>query len=364
MTTNILPNHDGSVYERVNANQLEFPLDYAPPSVRRHGLMEAHPRPLVSLGKRPGHPFVSFRTSPAEAWKYPELQYAHAGSSIAALVLDADRPDALARALCDLPPPNWIVWRPANDHSHVVWTLRNPVHRHPAARADPLKYLAAIAEYFAYATGADPSYNGILAHNPMPAGKSGYSTTWGCSAPYFLDQLAKVIPFNWRPPVIGASAIGRNADLYLSGMKWAGRKANAKTEALAALIIANQSFPHPLPVSEVAGIARSIESYRKSWSERGWHRPSWIARQAARGRKGLGKARKASASTKGSNNVTRPWEAEGISRRTWYRNRRKALQARQAAHRAFESIQTNHAFVKRSEPKYNPCKLDHAFKAR
>ena len=354
-------------------NQLELPLDFAPEAVRRHGLMAAHPRPLVSHGKRPGQAFVSFRTSPAKAWGYPEIEYGNAGSAVAALVLDCDRPAALARGLPALPPPNWTVWRLANDHAHVVWTLANPVHRHHAAREHPLKYLASIAEYFAHSTGADIGYNGVLAHNPAPRYKSEYKTTWGPAAPYTLDYLASVIPFNWTPPVVRLTAIGRNVALFETGVQWAGREANASTEVLPALIVANQTFPHPLPISEVAQIARSIERYRKSWSSRGWHRPSWIARQAARGRKGLGKARKASASTEGSNNAMRPWEAEGVSRRTWYRNRGKARQATRAATGTVESIQTNHAFTQRGKAiraqKYNPCNLkylfnDHAFNPR
>ena len=316
--------------------QLKLPLDFAPDAVRRHGLMAAHPHPLVSHGKCLGRAFVSFRTSPAKAWRFPEIEYGNAGSAVAALVLDCDQPAALARGLPSLPPPNWTVWRPANDHAHVVWTLANPVHRYPAAREHPLKYLASIAEYFAHSTGADIAYNGVLAHNPAPRYKSEYKTTWGPAAPYTLDHMASVIPFNWEPPVVRLTAIGRNVDLFETGMKWAGREANARTAILPALIVANQTFPHPLHISEVAGIAHSIERYRKSWSARGWHRPSWIARQAARGKKGLAKARKASASADGSNNKMRPWEAEGVSRRTWYRHRkRRARQPRKYGKRRF-----------------------------
>ena len=68
--------------------------------------------------------------------------------------------------LPDLPPPNWIVRRPANNHAHLTWTLAEPVHRYPAARIDPLRYLAWIAEYYADVVGADPGYAGVLAHNP------------------------------------------------------------------------------------------------------------------------------------------------------------------------------------------------------
>ena len=120
---------------------VQLHLDFAPDPVRAHGLRAAHPRPLVSMGKRAGRPFRSWRTSPEKAWKYPELEYGTAGSSIAALVLDCDKPRAMACGLFELPPPNWIVRRPANNHAHVAWTLAEPVHRYPAARGRPAAIL-------------------------------------------------------------------------------------------------------------------------------------------------------------------------------------------------------------------------------
>ena len=267
------------------AAQLALSLDFAPDPVRDHGLRAAHPRPLVSLGKRSGRPFVAFRTSPADAWRYPELEYGNAGSSIAALVLDCDDPRKMGLGLPDLPPPNWIVRRPANNHAHVVWTLAEPVHRYPAARIDPLRYLAWIVEYYAHAVAADPGYAGVLAHNPASIYRSPYKTTWGRETPYALDQLACVVPFGWEPPSVRQTGVGRNVDLFEAGMRWAGRMANVDLPVLTALMIVNQDFDYPLPLSEVQATARSIEKYRARWAARGWHCPRWIARQAARSAK-------------------------------------------------------------------------------
>ena len=306
------------------ATQLSLPLDFAPDPVRAHGLRDAHPRPLVSFGKRKGRPVTSFRTSPRKAWRYPELEYGNAGSSFAALVLDCDKPSAMARGLFELPPPNWTVWRMANRHAHVCWTLDRPVHRYPAARPEPLRFLAHVADYYAHAVGADPSYSGVLAHNPAPLFKSPYTTTWGREAPYTLDELATVIPFGWEPPKVRQTGVGRNVDLFEAGMRWAGKRANADLPVLPALLTVNQEFEHPLPMSEVQATARSVEKYRARWKARGWHCPRWLARQAARSAKQTGKARKASASHEGSNEALRPWEADRVSRRTWYRRRRAA----------------------------------------
>ena len=295
--------------------QLELPLAFAPAPVRAHGLRAAHPRPLVSPGKRLGQPFTSFRTSPQKAWRFPEVEYANAGSSIAAIVLDCDQPARIRRGLPDLPTPSWTVWRPTNDHAHVCWALAKPVHRYPAARIEPLRFLSRIAEYYAHAVGADPGYPGVLAHNPASIYRSPYKTTWGREDPYSLDQLASVIPFGWEPPTVRQTGVGRNVDLFEAGMKWAGRPANAGLPVLPALMVVNQDFAHPLPLSEVQATARSIENYRKRWAARGWHCPRWLSRQAARGR-ASGRARH-----EASNEQRKPWEAEGISRRTWYRRR-------------------------------------------
>ena len=109
--------------------QPELPLAVAPATVRGHGLRAAHPFPLVSPSERPGRPYTSVRTTPENAWHFPEVECGNAGSSFAVLVLDCDKPAKLRRGLPDLPDPNWIVCRPANDHAHVCWTLAKPVHR-------------------------------------------------------------------------------------------------------------------------------------------------------------------------------------------------------------------------------------------
>ena len=200
------------------------------------------------------------------------------------------------------------------DHAHVCWTLAYPVHRYPEARIGPLRYLAHIAEYYAHAVGADPSYAGVLAHNPAPTRETPYETVWGREEPYTLDQLANVISFGWKPPKIRQTGVGRNVDLFEAGMLWAGRNANAAFQVLPALMVVNQDFTPPLPPSEVEAAAKSIEKYRRGWAARGWHCPRWLAKQAARGRKG-GRPRLYELGRE-------PWTLEGVSRRTWERRRK------------------------------------------
>ena len=205
------------------------------------------------------------------------------------------------------------MFRPDTGHSHAVWTLAAPVHKYPKARRGPLDYFAAIAEFYALTLGADPGYNGVLVHNPV---STPYETRWGPELPYPLEQLARVIPFGWRAPDVRQTGVGRNCDLFRAGMVWAGRKANARLDVLAALLIVNQRFAHSLPLSEVRTTARSIEKYRERWTARGWHAPHWLAKLASeRVRGGIqsGIVRRA-----GSIEERQPWEAEDISRRTWF----------------------------------------------
>ena len=286
-------------------------LALAPEPVRER-LRDAHPRPLVGVRKRNGQ-FCSGRVSPERAWSYPYVEIENAGSNFAALVFDCDEPAALGN-LADLPPYSWIVRNESNGHAHVVWTLAAPIHRYPAARQAPLDYLRHVSEFLHDELDADPGYSHTLTANPA-APPEGRSTLWGSPRPYELHELAKIIPFNWKAPRVSQSGVGRNCDLYRDLMDWAGRRENASTAAHVAAHARNQEFDNPLPLSEVAAIARSVEQYRARWAARGWHDPRWIERQRARGRKG-GRPRKY---VKGEE----PWTLECISRATWYRRQRQ-----------------------------------------
>ena len=300
------------------ARQLELPLIFAPSIVQRHGLRAAHPRPLASHGKSPGAPFTSFRTTPKKAWAFAELEYANTGRSTAALVLDCDHPHKMGYGLLSLPVPSWTVTRKSNGHAHCAWTLETPVHKYSTARLEPQRYLTTISEFYAETVAADRGFTGTLCHNPAPRFRQDeFTTTWGREEPFSLSELANVIPFNWEPPRVRRTGVGRNSDLFEAGLKWAGRQANAGTAVLTALHITNQGLDPRLDDPELAAMARSIERYRARWAAHGWHSPRWIAKQAARGIKS-GEARRL-----GSNEELKPWEAEGIDRATWYRRRAK-----------------------------------------
>ena len=235
------------------------------------------------------------------------------------------------------------------------------------ALAAPLKKYGRISEYYAAALGADAGYTGVLTHNPMEdAQLPGFETHWLRREPYTLDELAEFVPFGWRRPKVSRTAPGRNCDVFAQCMRWAGSPANLGSAVYAEAHRVNDGFDVPLDPPEVAGIARSVERYRRKWIQRGqfgpvgdrersnWGRQRGIRSGLARRKRTQerdqaivqavtgGQSTRRIAREHGLSHVavrkivareaplfaqpaplteTRPWEAEGMSKRSWYRKR-------------------------------------------
>ena len=284
----------------MRAADQQRPIDFAPAKVRAHGLRDAHARPLVGRRRGATRDLSTWRTSPQRAWNLPFIELRTA-NSYPAVLLDCDDPehlvDAISRHL--VPEPSWMVTSRGSGRSHVVFALACPVHRYPEARPHPLRLYQRVVDYYTAVAGADPGYVGVLTRNPMAAADPSTATTWGSRDPFSLQQLAEVIPSGWQAPRVALSGVGRNVDTFLSLMKWAGREENRGLAVLPVAEAINEHYAHEgrgrLPISEVRATAKSVEGYRRQWESRGWHRPSWIARQEARGRVGgfmSGKARR------------------------------------------------------------------------
>ena len=362
---------------KTSVKQRWLPIEEAPLIVRKHGLRDAHSRPLVSPGKRGGVFGVSFRVAPWAAWHFPSLEL-RAANSYTCLILDLDgwgsyeRAERAARRT-KVGALNWAVENKRTGGVHGVWTLAAPVHRAETALAAPLKRYARISEYYAAAVGADAGYTAVLTHNPMEdAQLPGFETHWLRREPYTLGELAEYIPFGWRRPKPSRTAAGRNCDVFCHCMRWAGSPANLGAPVLGEAHQVNDGFEFPLDPPEVAGIARSVERYRRRWIKRGQFGPVGDAERTSWGReRGVksGQARRkrtkerdqaiVQAVVSGQSThavarehgvdqstivrvvgrdaplfacpapltLTRPWEAEGVSRRTWER-RRDASDAR------------------------------------
>ena len=259
---------------KTRVRQLRLPIDDAPRKVRDHGLRDAHSRPLVSPGKRDGG-FVSFRVAPWAAWQYfPSLEL-RAENSYPALILDFDGRGSWDRVkeavrLSKVGALNWAVENRRTGGVHGVWTLAKPVHRAEMALAAPLKLFTRISEYYASQLGADAGYTGVLTHNPMEDVQlAGFVTHWLRRHPYGLGELAEFIPFRWRRPKPSRTAVGRNCDVFAHCMRWAGSPANLVSPVFDEAHRVNDGFDVPLDLPEVAGIARSVERYRRKWIRQG-----------------------------------------------------------------------------------------------
>jgi hypothetical protein len=221
----------------------------------------------------------------------------------------------------DAPPPSVAVQNPTNGHAHIVYEVAVPVKRDGDTPA--LRLAAAVEHGLALKLGADPSYRGTLVKTP---GHSAWRTTeW--AGLYDLTELADWLPDavndrRWRDrrcSVPTDYALGRNVALFHSLRQWAYRAVRdywypggerAWREAVAARAAELNRFAHPLDPKEVQHTAKSVAG----WVWRTFTPAEFRLIQAERGKKG-GRPRTTTAEGK-------PWELEGISRRTWYRRYR------------------------------------------
>lgn len=284
---------------RPAAAQGLLPLSFVPGPVREHGLSDAHPWPLVSMGKRPGRPFVSRRVAASEAWDWNEVEYSRTPTSHLAVVVDVDGFDAgqrveaavLARAV---QPPSWLCARRSSGGVHAVWTLSTPVHRYPTARRAPLDLYARVSEFYTAELRGDSGYSGVLVHNPVSVS---YDTEYRHGG-WSLDELRDTIPDGWKRPARQrlVSAAGRNVTLFRALCAFAGRRLHNGKGAHFYAIDAeadrlNREFIAPLDLHEVRDILKHVYRYRERWEAQG-HQQSFLDRQGARGRRSHGGGRR------------------------------------------------------------------------
>ena len=131
------------------------------------------------------------------------------------------------------------------------------------------------SEYLSVTLRADRGYNGVLTLNPAWPGPE-YETSYLRAWPWELRELGEIIPDGWRIPAVPATAIGRNVALF----KWAVKEAHRPA----------------------AGARYSLRQYdRERFRELQRARASKVNPDSERQR--------------------RPWEALGVSRRTYYRRK-------------------------------------------
>jgi hypothetical protein len=288
---------------------------------------------------------------------------------------DIDRDGAhYAHDDSNVPQPNVIMINPENGHAHSAYLLAAPVARHSASRIGPLRFYGAVERGIARRLGADRRYTGLITKNPL---HTDWRVEWRRDQPYTLSELADwlfdgdMAPDPCVETTLGA---GRNVAIFDELRAVAYREVlkfkrddpgvtgldafRARLEAVALGI--NLQFPEAINLSEVRAIAKSVakwtwsrftpEKFSQLQGHRGkvrTRRNRAIAQEIKEGsadptRRTISAASLATSLNKSvrtarrvwaeprhlyearSRARQRPWEADGVSRATWYRRRRLA----------------------------------------
>ena len=247
---------------------------------------------------------------------------------ITSLVFDIDRSDAyFAWSDANLPTPTWIAKNRQNNHAHVGYMLATPVCTTHRARQNVIEYLAKIEQAYSLALGADRGYTGLITKNPCHGAWENH--IFGVE-PYELNYLADFVELQeLKTDLKEVSGLGRNCMMFDTVRKWAYkaiREHRGSTfdvwlgEVLKMAINANGAFIEPLPYSEVKATAKSIARY--CWKKDGYHYQEFIDRQSRKGALGGKKSKRGCQND--SERTLKPWEALGISRAWYYRQKKNS----------------------------------------
>lgn len=236
---------------------------------------------------------------------------------LAWLIFDIDRAGgAFAWEWALLPPPTISVINPKNGHAHLFYGLISPIGLSTFSRDAPIRYAAAIQNAFCLRLGADPSYVGLIAKNPL------HGDWHSIFNPVFYDlsELAEYVCLARKNLTHSTFGLGRNCSLFDEVRAWAylwimEYKRNQISQEHWLSVVQVQAekancFQSPLSQNEVRSIAKSIAK----WTWRNFSESSFSKIQSERGKLG-GRPK---TTTKNS----LPWEVMGVSRATYYRRQK------------------------------------------
>jgi hypothetical protein len=234
------------------------------------------------------------------------------------LVFDVDGDDAHSRAEDrGCPPPTFIALNRDNGHGHLAYMLETPVSAFATSSRKAMKFCEDVERGITHRLGADCAYPSFLSKNPL---YSLWETDWQAVNPYRLDTLNDYLDKSDKRKALTRepSAIGRNVTMfdtvravaYKHCLKF--KKAGRSFSEFATMLrdvagSVNSTFPIPLFLAEINGIVRSVAKW--VWDMFCMERFSAIQRERV-------SKRWAKKSTLTS---TKPWEANNVSRATWYR---------------------------------------------
>ena len=184
------------------------------------------------------------------------------------LVYDVDRPTAHFDWYdLKVPPPNITVMNKENGHAHLLYGLSVPVYKQPEAHQKPLRYAASIDVALSRTLEADPGYSGLICKNPL-------HNYWDIQVwqkyAYDLNLMADFLdlePYQDRRTYLPPVGLGRNCTMFDLTRHWAYKEIRKDNflnedffiyECIAYAAGKNDTFPIPLPYSEVKATGKSI----------------------------------------------------------------------------------------------------------
>jgi len=230
------------------------------------------------------------------------------------------------------PAPTLTITNPENGHAHLLYALETSIRTAPDGKMKPLRYAAAVENALRKKLGADTGYSGLICKNPN---HSHWKISVWQPELYTLDWLADSLDLNAAndKEIVADYGLGRNCALFDKTRKWAYRAIRQGWPEYDQWLQAcyeracayNLQFATPLDENEIDGIAKSIAR----WTSKNFNESSfdeYIKRthlseiQSARGKKG-GLISKGG----GRKSLGNPWESLGVSRRTYFRMKKKGL---------------------------------------
>ena len=174
-----------------------------------------------------------------------------------------------------LPAPNLMVVNTKNNHSHLLYGIRDKIHLTDNSSIDPIRYAQAVSYALREDLKADKGYTGLIIKNPI---HEVWNTIEIERDLWSLGELSEYLVLPKKMPkresLIG---LGRNCTLFELGRKYAysevlkqkiiGNKDTFYNVVLHFIEQENQDFPEPLLYSEYKAIAKSITNW--TWKNYG-----------------------------------------------------------------------------------------------
>ena len=250
------------------------------------------------------------------------------------LILDLDYEHSLAEILFSrvgIPLPNFVTANFQGGRSHIVFELEEPIYKTNASKQKIIAFAHAIIMRLQVLFDADIGYSGTITKNPI---SPNWRVTELRKKPYSLYELAEKIDLPRKDyskrkiSAYEAIGLGRNCYVFYTACPFAYQEIRAyrgKTYSqwemamIDHCVSLNENLSEPMTYREVLCIAKSISRF--CWKNDAYCYQEFIDRQRRKGALGGKKSKRGAKDN--SERSTKPWEAMGISRATYYRRQNK-----------------------------------------